>query len=147
MFWVGYSAASVRQCIGCASLCLLEEEPYIRRPQKPSGPNLLDEPLKGFIVTPACSPWKVFGSCKSGHMGIIIFLTCSYFFIPYYYSFVFVSFLFDLFLFLFPCLLYGSISLSLSFFFLHLSFFVSFFLGLSESRGGNNKDKSEKFNL
>ena len=67
---VGYSAASVCQCIGCASLCLSEGELYIRRPQKPSGPNLLDEPLKGFIVTPTCSPWKCFGSYKAGHMGI-----------------------------------------------------------------------------
>ena len=52
MFQVEYSAASVHQCIGCASLCLPEGELYIRRPQKPSGPNLLDEPLKGFIVNP-----------------------------------------------------------------------------------------------
>ena len=34
------------------------------------GPNLLDEPLKGFIVYPVCSPWKCFGSYKPGHMGI-----------------------------------------------------------------------------
>ena len=25
---------------------------------------------KSFIVYPACSPWKCFGSCKLGHMGI-----------------------------------------------------------------------------
>ena len=36
----------------------------------PSGPNLLEEPLKDFIVIPACSPWKCFGSYKPGHMGI-----------------------------------------------------------------------------
>ena len=39
--------------------------------QNPSGPNPLDEPLKDFIVTPVCSPWKCFGSCKLGHMGIM----------------------------------------------------------------------------
>ena len=27
-------------------------------PHTPSGPNLLDEPLKGFIVNPADLPWK-----------------------------------------------------------------------------------------
>ena len=27
-------------------------------PHTPSGPNLLDEPLKGFIVNPADFPWK-----------------------------------------------------------------------------------------
>ena len=70
VFWIRYSAASVRQCIGCASLCLSEGELYIHRPQKPSGPNLLDEPLKGFIVNPACSPWKCFESYKPEHMGI-----------------------------------------------------------------------------
>ena len=32
------------------SLCLLMG--------KPNGPNLLDEPLKGFIVNPADLPWK-----------------------------------------------------------------------------------------
>ena len=70
MFRVVYSAASVRQCIGCVSLCLSEGEPYICMAQKPSGPNLLDESLKGFIVTLDCSPWKCFGSYKPGHMGI-----------------------------------------------------------------------------
>ena len=43
---------------------------YLLANWKPSGPNLLDEPLKGFIVYPACSPWKCFGSYKPGHMGI-----------------------------------------------------------------------------
>ena len=71
MFRVGYSAASVRQCIGCVSLCLLKGEPYICRAQKSSAPNLLDKPLKGFIVTPAYSPWKCFGSYKPRHMGIM----------------------------------------------------------------------------
>ena len=71
MFRVGYSVASVHQCIGYVLLCLPEGELYIRRPQKPSGPNLLDGPLKSFIVTLACSPWKCFGSYKPRHMGIM----------------------------------------------------------------------------
>ena len=37
-------------------MCYREWEPYICRAQKPSGSNLLDEPLKGFIVYPVCSP-------------------------------------------------------------------------------------------
>jgi hypothetical protein len=52
------NAASVPMCIGCALLCHSEGELCICRPQKPSGPNLLDEPLKDFIVIPACSLWK-----------------------------------------------------------------------------------------
>jgi hypothetical protein len=47
---VGYSAASVLMSIGCVSLCHMEGELYICRAQKPSGPNLLDEPWKDFIV-------------------------------------------------------------------------------------------------
>ena len=43
---------------------------YICLPSESNGPNLLDELLKGFIVTPVCSPWKCFGSYKPGHMGI-----------------------------------------------------------------------------
>ena len=35
---------------------------YTYLPSESNDPNLLDEPLKGFIVTPACSPWKCFGS-------------------------------------------------------------------------------------
>ena len=67
---IGYSSASIPMCIGCVSLCLSKGEPYICRAQKPSGPNLLDKPLKGFVVTLSCSPWKCFGSYKPGHMGI-----------------------------------------------------------------------------
>ena len=55
---------SVSVYVACLSVCRLrvivpvsEGELYIRRPQKPSGPNLLDEPLKGFIVYPADLPW------------------------------------------------------------------------------------------
>jgi hypothetical protein len=36
--------------IDCVSLCHTEGELYICRAQKPSGPNLLDEPWKDFIV-------------------------------------------------------------------------------------------------
>jgi hypothetical protein len=31
---------------------------YIYLPSESSGPNLLDEPLKDFIVNPADLPWK-----------------------------------------------------------------------------------------
>ena len=51
-------------------MCHREGGLYICLPSESNGPNLLDEPLKGFIVTPACSPWKCFGSYKPGHMGI-----------------------------------------------------------------------------
>ena len=51
-------------------MCHQEGGLYICLPSESNGPNLLDEPLKGFIVTPACSPWKCFGSYKPGHMGI-----------------------------------------------------------------------------
>ena len=43
---------------------------YICLPSESNDHNLLDEPLKGFIVNPACSPWKCFGSYKPRHMGI-----------------------------------------------------------------------------
>ena len=35
---------------------------YICLPSESNGPNLLDEHLKGFIVNPACTPQKCFGS-------------------------------------------------------------------------------------
>ena len=35
---------------------------YICLSSESNGHNLLDEPLKGFIVTPVCLPWKCFGS-------------------------------------------------------------------------------------
>jgi hypothetical protein len=53
-------AASVPMCIGYVSLCHSEGEPYICRPQKPCGPNLLDEPLKDFIVFPCLLTLEVF---------------------------------------------------------------------------------------
>ena len=68
---IGYSAAFVPMCIGCTSMCHREGGLYMCLPSESNGPNLLDEPLKGFIVTPACSPWKCFGSYKPGHMGIM----------------------------------------------------------------------------
>jgi hypothetical protein len=57
-----YSAASVCQCIGCMSLCLTEGGSYSPLPRKPSGPNLLDELLKDFIMYPAYSPWNCYVS-------------------------------------------------------------------------------------
>jgi len=56
--FLGYSAASVLMCIGCASLCHFEGGLYICVPGKPCGPNLLDELLKGFIVIAADLPRK-----------------------------------------------------------------------------------------
>jgi hypothetical protein len=50
VFRVGCSAASVLMSIGCVSLCHTEGGLYICRAQKPSGPNLLDEPWEDFIV-------------------------------------------------------------------------------------------------
>ena len=57
VFRVGYSAASVPLSIGCASLCHREGGLYICLSSESNGPNLLDEPLKGFIVNPADLPW------------------------------------------------------------------------------------------
>ena len=62
--------ASVPMCIAAKELCHSIGGSYICLPSESNGPNLLDDPLKGFIVTPACSPWKCFGSYKPGHMGI-----------------------------------------------------------------------------
>jgi hypothetical protein len=74
-------------CIGCASLCHTKGELYIRRLQKPSGPNLLDEPRKDFIVKHVCplrpckpraygdhdSQWKCTTSteCKTGILAVL----------------------------------------------------------------------------
>jgi hypothetical protein len=41
-------------------MCHREEGLYIRKLQKPSGSNLLDEPLKGFIVLPCLLTLEVF---------------------------------------------------------------------------------------
>jgi hypothetical protein len=59
MAWrIGYSASSVLMCKGYASLCHLEGGLYIYLPSESNGPNLLDEPLKDFIMNPADLPWK-----------------------------------------------------------------------------------------
>ena len=55
---IGYSAASIPMCIGYASLCYWERGLYIYLPRESNGPNLLDKPLKGFIVNPVNLPWK-----------------------------------------------------------------------------------------
>ena len=55
---IGYSAASVPFSIGCALLCHREGGLYICLPNESNGPNLLDEPLEGFIVNLADLPWK-----------------------------------------------------------------------------------------
>ena len=55
---IGYSAASVPLCIGYALLCHQEGGLYICLPSESNGPNLLDEPLKDFIVNPADLPSK-----------------------------------------------------------------------------------------
>ena len=70
-WWIGYRTASVPLCIGCMSLCHWEGRLFIYLLSESNDPKLLDEPLKGFIVNPACSPWKLFGSYKPGHMGIM----------------------------------------------------------------------------
>ena len=53
---IRYSVASVPMCIGCASMCHREEGLYICLPSESNGPNLLDEPLKGFRVNPIDLP-------------------------------------------------------------------------------------------
>ena len=57
-------------CIVMMELCHSTGGSYVCLPSKSNGPNLLDEPLKGFIVNPVCSPWQCFGSYKPEHMGI-----------------------------------------------------------------------------
>ena len=59
MAWrIGYNAASVPLSIGCASLCHRKGGLHIYLSSESNGPNLLDEPLKGFILNPADLPWK-----------------------------------------------------------------------------------------
>ena len=57
-WWIGYSAASIPMCIGYASRCHRKWGLYIYLPSESNSPNLLDEPLKGFIVKLADLPWK-----------------------------------------------------------------------------------------
>ena len=55
---IGYSAASVPLSIGCASLCHRERGLYIYLLSESNVPNLLDKPLKGFIMNPTDLPWQ-----------------------------------------------------------------------------------------
>jgi hypothetical protein len=55
---VGYRTAPILMCIAAKELCHTKEGSYICLPRKPSGPNLLEKPLKGFIVNPTDLPWK-----------------------------------------------------------------------------------------
>ena len=66
---IGYRIASTLMCIAMMELCHSTGGSYICLPSESNGPNLLDKPLKGFIVNLACSPWKCFGSYKPRHMG------------------------------------------------------------------------------
>ena len=45
-------------CIAVKELCHLTGGSYNCLPSESNGPNLLDEPLKGFIVNPADLPGK-----------------------------------------------------------------------------------------
>ena len=72
MAWrIGYSVASIPLEYRLRVIVPSGRGLYICLPSESNGPNLLDEPLKGFMVTPACSPWKCFGSYKPRHMGIM----------------------------------------------------------------------------
>ena len=46
----------------CDGIVPFDRGSYICLPSESNGPNLVDEPLKGFMVNPACSPQKCFGS-------------------------------------------------------------------------------------
>ena len=50
---IGYRTASTLICIAMMELCHSIGGSYICLPSESNGPNLLDEPLKGFIVNPA----------------------------------------------------------------------------------------------
>ena len=49
---IRYRTTFVPLCIGCVSLCHREGGSYICLSSESNGPNLLDKPLKGFIVNP-----------------------------------------------------------------------------------------------
>ena len=55
---IGYRTASTLMCIATMELCHSKEGSYICLPSESNGPNLLDEPLKGFIVNHADLLWK-----------------------------------------------------------------------------------------
>jgi hypothetical protein len=66
---IGYSTTSVLMCIGCGYMSF-GRGLYICLPLKPSVPNLLDEPLKGFIMYLAYSLESVRGLTGPKQMGI-----------------------------------------------------------------------------
>ena len=45
-------------CIACVEWAIRKGALHLLANWKPSGPNLLDEPLKDFIVNPVDLPWK-----------------------------------------------------------------------------------------
>ena len=53
-----YSVASVPMCIVYVECAIRKGVLYFLANWKPSGPNLLDELQKDFIVNPADVPWK-----------------------------------------------------------------------------------------
>jgi hypothetical protein len=69
VFRVECSAASVSMCIGYVSLCHTEGGALHLQATKPSGPNLLDEPWKDFIVKLICP----MGSHDRGLLGIMTY--------------------------------------------------------------------------
>jgi hypothetical protein len=52
-----YSVAYVPMCIACAECDIQKGALYSLVNRKPSGPNLIDELLKDFIVNPGDLPW------------------------------------------------------------------------------------------
>ena len=54
---IGYSAASETHVYRLRVNVPSGRGLYIYLPSESNGPNLLDEPLKGFIVNPANLPW------------------------------------------------------------------------------------------
>ena len=59
---IRYRTVSTPIFIAVMELCHSTGGSYICLTSESNGPNLLDEPLKGFIVNSTCSPWKCFGS-------------------------------------------------------------------------------------
>ena len=55
---IGYRTASTLMCIAVKELCHLTGGSYNCLPSESNGPNLLDEPLKGFIVNTTDLSWK-----------------------------------------------------------------------------------------
>ena len=55
---IGYRIASTLMCIAVMELCHSTGGSYVYLPSESNSPNLLDEPLKGFIVNHADLPWN-----------------------------------------------------------------------------------------